>query len=411
MASSSSSFFDVSRAAHRRARIRASLPTTAPAGFDQINDDIDALPDPQHLCAEERAAALAATARLRNRLEAYLTGLAGAADVAGDSRVLGAGTSGSLVAIATNSPVAVGSGMVNTAQQLQDLPVVADAYAQGVISGLHVHQILTAAPHIDDFRPANNRRRSHWPRPPMPVGGAPGVAAVAADADNPAHADLTIEQQRAKRSLRLSARANGMWAITGLLDEVDGAVLAETLAAFTRTPDTHDTTTPAQRRADALADMATAAAANHRPLGVSAVNILVDLDNLPAGDGACLTDGTPLGADSFDLLSCAAACTVIFGLNVKGSFVPLALGRSKRLASAAQWAALVARDRGCIRCGRAPRYCQAHHIHHWKNGGRTDLSNLALLCSRCHHDLHLGRYTITMDTHAIPVITHTRGPP
>ena len=47
--SPSKSFFDVSRAAHRRARIRASLPTVAPAGFDQINDDIDALPDPDLL--------------------------------------------------------------------------------------------------------------------------------------------------------------------------------------------------------------------------------------------------------------------------------------------------------------------------------------------------------------------------
>jgi 5-methylcytosine-specific restriction endonuclease McrA len=72
---------------------------------------------------------------------------------------------------------------------------------------------------------------------------------------------------------------------------------------------------------------------------------------------------------------------------------------------------LIARDRGCIRCGRSPRHCHAHHILHWKDGGRTDLSNLALLCSRCHHDLHMGRYTITMDTHTIPAITHTRGPP
>ena len=106
----SSSFFDVSPGGCRRARIRASLPTVAPAGFDQINDDIDALPDPDLLCAEERAAAMAHTARLRNRIEAYLTSLAGAADTAGDSRVLGAGTTGSLVAIATGSPVAVGRG-------------------------------------------------------------------------------------------------------------------------------------------------------------------------------------------------------------------------------------------------------------------------------------------------------------
>ena len=33
-------------------RIRPVLPTVAPAGFDEINDDIDALPDPDLLCAE-----------------------------------------------------------------------------------------------------------------------------------------------------------------------------------------------------------------------------------------------------------------------------------------------------------------------------------------------------------------------
>jgi hypothetical protein len=299
--------------------------------------------------------------------------------------------------------------MVNTAKQLHDLPVVKDAWAQGAISGLHVYQILTAAPAIDDFPAAQ----------PAVVALAAATDAsevrrvlqTVADADNPQHLDLTVEQQRAKRSLRLSARANGMWAITGLLDEVDGAILADTLASFTRPPDTLDTTTPAQRRADALTDMSKAAAANTHPGGVSAVSILVDLEHLPEGDNATLVDGTPLGAGSFDLLSCAAVCTVIFGIKRKGTFIPLALGRRRRRASAAQWAALIARDRGCIRCGRSPRYCHAHHILHWKDGGRTDLSNLALLCSRCHHDLHMGRYTITMDTHTIPVITHTRGPP
>ncbi|MCB9428410.1 MAG: DUF222 domain-containing protein [Actinobacteria bacterium] len=405
----SSSFFDVSRAAHRRARIRASLPTVVPAGFDEINDDIDALPDPELLCAEERAAAMAHTARLRNRIEAYLTGLAGAADTAGDSRVLGAGTTGSLVAIATGSPVAVGSGMVNTANALHDLPVVKDAWAAGSISGLHVYQILAHAPAIDDF--TSKQAAIVGLAKLTDASEVRRVLQVAAEADNPTHLDLTLDQQRAKRSLRLSARANGMWAITGMLDEVDGAILAETLASFTRPPDTHDTTTPAQRRADALTDMSKAAAANTHPGGVSAVSILVDLENLPTSDNATLVDGTPLGAGSFDLLSCAAVCTVIFGIKRTGTFIPLALGRKRRRASAAQWAALIARDRGCIRCGRTPRHCHAHHIIHWKDGGRTDLSNLALLCSRCHNDLHHGRYTITMDTHTIPVITHTRGPP
>ena len=70
------------------------------------------------------------------------------------------------------------------------------------------------------------------------------VLQVAAEADNPTHLDLTLDQQRAKRSLRLSARANGMWAITGIADEVDGAILAETSGIVHPPPDTHDTPPP-----------------------------------------------------------------------------------------------------------------------------------------------------------------------
>ncbi|MEI2619199.1 MAG: DUF222 domain-containing protein [Candidatus Nanopelagicales bacterium] len=231
---------------------------------------------------------------MRNRIEAYLTGLAGAADTAGDSRVLGAGTTGSLVAIATGSPVAVGSGMVNTANALHDLPTVKDAWAAGSISGLHVYQILAHAPAIDDF--TSKQAAIVGLAKLTDASEVRRVLQVAAEADNPTHLDLSLDQQRAKRSLRLSARANGMWAITGMLDEVDGAILAETLASFTRPPDTHDTTTPAQRRADALTDMSKAAAANTHPGGVSAVSILVDLENLPTSDNATLVDGTPLGA-------------------------------------------------------------------------------------------------------------------
>ena len=103
---------------------------------------------------------------------------------------------------------------------------------------------------------------------------------------------------------------------------------------------------------------------------------------------------------------------MILGTRRDKSFVPLALARGKRTANHDQWRALTARDRGCIRCGKAPRYCQAHHIHHWRHGGTTDLANLVLLCSRCHHDLHHGHYTITK-THGIPHITTTgtRAPP
>jgi hypothetical protein len=34
------------------------------------------------------------------------------------------------------------------------------------------------------------------------------------------------------------------------------------------------------------------------------------------------------------------------------------------------------------------RICDAHHIRHWADGGRTKLSNLALLCRRHHRAVH-----------------------
>ena len=250
-----------------------------------------------------------------------------------------------------------------------------DAWAAGSISGLHVYQILAHAP-----------RSMTSPAKAAIVGLAKltdasevrRVLQVAAEADNPTHLDLSLDQQRAKRSLRLSARANGMWAITGMLDEVDGAILAETLASFTRprTPTTPPPPGPTPRRCPDR--HVQGGGGQHPPRRVSAVSILVDLENLPTSDNATLVDGTP---------RCWILRPVVVRRGVHGDLRdqtqrhlhPLALGRKRRRASAAQWAALIARDRGCIRCGRTPRHCHAHHIIHWKDGGRTDLSNLALL--------------------------------
>ncbi|HEX9313752.1 MAG TPA: HNH endonuclease signature motif containing protein, partial [Actinomycetota bacterium] len=47
------------------------------------------------------------------------------------------------------------------------------------------------------------------------------------------------------------------------------------------------------------------------------------------------------------------------------------------------------RDHHCTfpECDRPASWCDAHHVIHWTDGGRTDLSNLVLLCRR-HHVRH-----------------------
>ncbi|MDY7101616.1 MAG: HNH endonuclease signature motif containing protein, partial [Actinomycetota bacterium] len=67
-------------------------------------------------------------------------------------------------------------------------------------------------------------------------------------------------------------------------------------------------------------------------------------------------------------------------------------GRSERTAPPNQWKAVATRDGGCRfpGCDRPPRWCHAHHLQHWTDGGRTDLDNLALLCGHHHRLIHDG---------------------
>ena len=129
------------------------------------------------------------------------------------------------------------------------------------------------------------------------------------------HGQLSHAEQRARRGLRLTARASGMWALTGLLDDIDGARLAELLEVFSPAPDAgvDPGQTLPQRRADALAAMAAAAAANRAPLGTCGLSVLIDAADLTDAQQAVLADATPITADTFDLLTCTAVCTLIFG--------------------------------------------------------------------------------------------------
>jgi hypothetical protein len=77
---------------------------------------------------------------------------------------------------------------------------------------------------------------------------------------------------------------------------------------------------------------------------------------------------------------------------------PLDLSRKQRTVSTPLRRALWARDRHCRfpGCHRA-RFVEAHHVHHWVDGGETSVDNLVLLCSHHHRLLHEGGYRIRRD--------------
>ena len=77
-------------------------------------------------------------------------------------------------------------------------------------------------------------------------------------------------------------------------------------------------------------------------------------------------------------------------------------GRTRRLASNAQWKALLTRSGGTCEipgCTTAYWRCDTHHLEPWEHGGPTDLAKLFLTCPYHHHHvLHAG-YTLTRHPH------------
>ena len=130
--------------------------------------------------------------------------------------------------------------------------------------------------------------------------------------------------------------------------------------------------------------------------------LLVTLDHhtlkndLAARRVGTTADGTDLPPDVLRRLACDAE-VIPAVLGTHGEV--LDLGRLRRLVTTPVWTALVVRDRHCTfpACRRPPLMCHAHHLHHWADGGTTDLDNLALLCGHHHRTIHHTPWEIRLN--------------
>jgi 5-methylcytosine-specific restriction endonuclease McrA len=156
--------------------------------------------------------------------------------------------------------------------------------------------------------------------------------------------------------------------------------------------------TMAQQQADALQLLAETALHHGIDPGTPAehyqVVVHVDATVLEDPDQpgqSVVEDGTRVSAETSQRLGCDASRVVmkhdedgrIFEVGAKTRTIPPALRR-----------ALLHRDRSCRFPGCHGRFCQAHHIRHWAQGGPTTLSNLVLLCRRHHRAVHEEGYQV-----------------
>lgn len=123
--------------------------------------------------------------------------------------------------------------------------------------------------------------------------------------------------------------------------------------------------------------------------------VAVDYDTLSRQlKNAGLIDGTPIDIDELRRIACNAGIVpAIFATDGQ----PLYMGRKQRAATPAQKLALHTRDKKCIGCGMRASACDAHHISWWDNDGPTDITNLVLLCPKCHKRVHKHGYKVTRE--------------
>jgi hypothetical protein len=128
------------------------------------------------------------------------------------------------------------------------------------------------------------------------------------------------------------------------------------------------------------------------------VNLHTDIETLKAkgtGAEAEIEDHGNISAETSRRLACDAG--VIHWLDRQTDALtggePLSVGRKTRTVPPAIRRALQRRDRGCRFPGcTCTRFVDAHHIHHWADGGETHIDNLVLLCRHHHRLVHEGGF-------------------
>jgi len=268
---------------------------------------------------------------------------------------------------------------LDAGRALHDLPRIAEAFERGDLSVYKVEELARFA------TPEDEDALVEWAM-------EESSGAIKAEADrrrgNDAEETATIEERRwlgwryddDGRSFSLQAG----------LSSADGAVVVEALDGLVREippmPGESTEQLIGTRRADALVTLCSirlgAADPDHATVVVHA-----QLESLMDAEAVGTTsDGAVVPGPAVRRLLCNA--TVRTMIEDAGGAV-IGVTRTSRDPSPSMMRQLRYRDRTC----RFPnchlrRYTQAHHIEWWSKGGRTDLSNLVLVCTFHHKLVH-----------------------
>lgn len=383
-------------------------------GLDAALDEVSGL-DPLFLTADQKADLLLDLARVESRLaEVRLRVLATADDVAATD---GSRDPAAWLAHRTSTDdgplraeLALARRMTPAAGQ-PGLPALSAAMADGKLSLSQAAVIARAVDELPEDIAQDTRdqavawlvdaARQHPPRV-LRVLGRKILEVVAPELAEAHEARRLAAEEAAAASatrLRLRDLPDGTTRLSGVLPQLDGHRLRTYLEALS-SPRSMKSDGPRPRRHGAafcalLEHLDPARLPHH---GGTATTVIVTIDVEALRDDlavAGLLGSEPITAAQARRLACNAK---ILPAVLGGRSEPLDLGRARRLFSTAQHTAMRLRDGRCRGegCTVPAAWCEAHHLHPWSRGGRTNLADGVLFCVHHHHRAHDPAYRLEL---------------
>jgi hypothetical protein len=206
-------------------------------------------------------------------------------------------------------------------------------------------------------------------------------------------ADIAANKRLHKRGLTIARTFHGMRSVSGLLTPEVGEALEITLAQLAEPTGPEDDRTPAQRRHDAVGDLAghylahadLPAVNGDRPRVVVTISYEALVNDLNGAWGR-LPSGATICPQTARRLACDAEIIPAV-LGARSDVLDIAVS-SRSFSTAVRRAAWLEQDGRCAfpGCRRPPVDC--HHIIWWTHGGASTLDNAAWLCAFHHWLIH-----------------------
>jgi hypothetical protein len=333
---------------------------------------------------------------LQSRLDSFVTEATAAFEAGEEWAADGAKTAGSWLAVRCRVSRAAAKRRVRLGRTLRHLPEVTRAWREGSIGIDQASAIAAARRHRTEASMARDeemlvaqacdlgfedfyRALSYWKQMADPDG-----------------ADASEEERKAQRNVYLETSLSGMWLGQMTLDPISGSIVsfelnrlehtlfeadcAQAKERLGRTPRLDELArTSAQRRADALVEMAsrsrTAPADGIRPAPL--FSVLVGYETMH-GRICELENGTVLAPSALaPWMDSAYFERAIFSL---GNRIDVSV--RSRFFTGGTRRAIELRDRMCTHpyCYEPAESCQADHIETYADGGLTTQDNGRLLC-------------------------------